>query len=158
MEDGTLGDELNPWATELFDTLQGVDPQTPSQQATYGKWLDERFAREEARNDRIHGAAGVIPLPLWLVLFFITGVIFVFVLFFADRAERAIVQALLMGSVMSVIVSMLLLLQFLNNPFHAGVGGLRPVAMERTLRIADQEVDLAALGVDGRCDASGNML
>ena len=47
-------------------------------------------------------------------------------LFFADSGERAIVQALLMGSVTSVIVSMLLLLTFLNNPFHEGIGGLRP--------------------------------
>ena len=42
-------------------------------------------------------------------------------LFFADSGERAIVQAVLMGSVVSVIVSMLVLLQFLNNPFHAGL-------------------------------------
>ena len=60
----------------------------------------------------------MIPLPLWLVLLFTAGVIFVFILFFADSGERAIVQALLMGSVVAVMVSTLLLLQFLNNPFH----------------------------------------
>ena len=40
--------------------------------------------REEARSDRIHGAVGVIPSPLWLVLFFTSGLIFVYMLFFAD--------------------------------------------------------------------------
>ena len=54
-------------------------------------------AREEARSDRIHGAVGVIPTPLWLVLFFSAGLIFVFMLFFADSGERAVVQALLIG-------------------------------------------------------------
>ena len=43
-----------------------------------------------------------------------------------------------MGSVASVIVAMLLLIRFLDEPFHDGVGGLQPVAMERTLRIVDE--------------------
>ena len=50
-------------------------------------------------------------------------------LFFADCGERAVVQGLLMGTVVSVLVTMLVLLQFLNHPFHAGIGGLRPEAM-----------------------------
>ena len=109
MEAGTLGEDLNPWATKLFDTLQRADPTTPTEQAAYSKWLDERSAREEARSDRIHGAIGVIPSPLWLVLFFTSGLIFVYMLFFADSGERALTQALMMGTVVAVIVSMLLL-------------------------------------------------
>ena len=35
---------------------------------------------------------------------------------------------------------MLLLIQFLDSPFHEGVGGVRPVAMERTLRIVDESL------------------
>jgi hypothetical protein len=38
-------------------------------------------------------------------------------LFFADSAERAIVQATMMGSVAVVITSTLLLLWFLDNPY-----------------------------------------
>ena len=158
MEAGTLGDDLNPWATELFQTLQTVDPQTPAEQAAFGKWLDERSAREEARNDRIHGARGVIPLPLWMVLFFTSALIFVYMLFFADSGERRTVQALLMGTVMAVVVSMLLLLQFLNNPFHSSAGGLRPEAMERTLVIIDQELRAVQLQVQLPCDVRGNAL
>ena len=133
MESGTLGEQINPWAVELFRTLRTVEPQTATEQSAYDKWLDQTSAREEARNDRIHGAVGVIPTPLWLVLFFSAALIFVFMLFFADSGERAVVQALLIGTVVAVITAMLLLLNFLDNPFHDGVGGLRPVAMERTL-------------------------
>ena len=50
-----------------------------------------------------------------------------------------------MGSVATVVVSMLLLITFLDSPFHKGVGGVRPVAMERTLRIIDEA--LQAVGV-----------
>src|SRR4051794_28548620 len=156
MENGTIGEDLNPWAVKLFETLKTVDPQTPSQQAAYSKWLDERSDREAARNDRIHGAVGVIPLPLWVVLLFTSLVIFVFILFFADSGEQAVVQALLMGSVVAVMVSTLLLLQFLNNPFHPGIGGLRPVAMERALKIIDQELSAVGRTIHYPCDAAGN--
>jgi hypothetical protein len=62
----------------------------------------------------------------------------------------------LMGSVVSVILSMLVLLQFLNNPFNADFGGLRPVAMERALRIIDQELQVAGRTIQPPCDQQGN--
>jgi hypothetical protein len=158
MESGTLGEQVNPWATELFKTLRTVDPQTATEQSAYDKWLDQTSAREEARNDRIHGAIGVIPTPLWVVLFFSAGLIFVFMLFFADSGERAIVQALLIGVVAAVITSMLLLLDFLNHPVHDGIGGLRPVAMERSLEVIDQELQIADPAAPLPCDARGNKL
>jgi hypothetical protein len=155
-ESGTLGDEINPWGVRLFVTVQAAEPQTPSQEAAYGKWLDQTSDREAARIDRIHGAVGVIPTPLWVVLAFISAVIFVFMLFFADRSEGALTQAVLMGSVVTVIVAMLLLIRFLDSPFHEGVGGVRPVAMERTLDIVDQALRAANRRVVLPCDARGN--
>jgi hypothetical protein len=156
MEEGTLGEELNPWGVALFETFDTVEPETAAEQAAYGKWLDETSDRQQARSDRIHGAAGVIPAPLWFVLFFTSGVIFVYMLFFADSGERAVVQALLIGTVVSVIVTMLILLQFLDDPFHGGVGSLQPVAMERTLVIIDEEMEVAGIDETLPCDARGN--
>jgi hypothetical protein len=158
MERGTQGDAINPWGVRLFKILKGLQPSTPSAQSAFDKSLDLTSTREEARRDRIHGAQGVIPTPLWIVLIVISGVIFVYMLFFADSGERAKTQALLMGSVTAVISIMLLLLVFLNSPFRSGVGALRPTAMERSLRIVDQ--GLGALGVSGQglripCDGGG---
>ena len=85
----------------------------------------------------------MIPTPLWIVLFLSAGIIFVFMLFFADSAERVIVQATMMGSVAVVITTTLLLLWFLDNPYHHGTGGLRPVAMERTLGELTNEKGIA---------------
>jgi succinate dehydrogenase/fumarate reductase cytochrome b subunit len=156
MESGVQGDAINPWGVTLFRTFKTVDPKTPSEDAAYGKWIDQTSDREAARIDRIHGATGVIPTPLWLALFLISAVVFVFMLFFADSGEGAATQAVLMGSVTVVVVSMLLLIAFLDTPFQKGIGGVRPVAMERTLRIVDE----ALLAVGGRvqlpCDARGN--
>jgi hypothetical protein len=158
MEAGTLGEELNPWAGEMFRTLQRVEPRTPTEQSAFDTWLGQRQAREAARNDRIHGAVGVIPAPLWVVLFFTSLLIFVFMLFFADSGERAVVQGLLMGTVISVITAMLLLLTTLNNPFHDGVGGLRPVAMERALQVIDEELQVSDAEAPAPCDERGNAL
>ncbi len=156
MQAGTLGEDVNPWSAQLFQTLRTVQPRTATEQSAFDDWLGQRQAREAARSDRVHGAVGVIPTPLWLVLFFTSGLIFVFMLFFADSGERAVVQGLLMGSVVAVITSMLLLLNALNNPFHEGIGGLRPVAMERALQIIDQELVIAGDDQTPPCDERGN--
>ena len=97
----------------------------------------------------------MIPTTIWIVLFFIAGVIFLFMLFFADPAEGAITQAMLMGAVTSVITMLFLLLAALDNPFHGGVGGLKPVAMERTLTIVDEALDAVGLDVPIPCDETG---
>jgi hypothetical protein len=156
MEAGTLGEQLNPWAVEMFRTLQTVEPKTAAEQSGYDVWLSQRQDRETARNDRIHGAVGVIPTPLWLVLFFTAALIVLYMLFFADSGERAIVQALLMGTVAAVLTSMMLLLNLLNDPFHDGVGGLRPVAMERALQVIDEELVDSASDAPLPCDDNGN--
>ena len=155
MRAGTQGDALNPWGVRMFRTLQTVRPQTNTQQSAYDKWLDQTSAREEARQDRIHGAVGVIPVTLWIVLFFIAAVIFVFMLFFADSGERAVVQGMLIGSVVAVISALMLLLYGLNEPFHGGVGGLQPVAMERSLRMIDDALGSVGAQVRLPCDALG---
>lgn len=155
MRGGTIGDSINPWGVALFQTIATVEPRTSSQQSAFDQWLGQTSAREEARRDRVHGAVGVIPTPIWVVLFVIGGVIFAYMLFFADSGERAVVQGMLMGSVVSVITLLFLLLATLDDPFHGGVGGLEPVAMERSLELVDEA--LAAVGVEVTipCDASG---
>jgi hypothetical protein len=155
MRSGTLGDSVNPWGIALFHTLKSVEPRSASEQSAYDKWLDQTSTREEARLDRVHGAVGVIPTTLWIVLLFVATVIFVFMLFFADSGERALVQGVLIGSVVSVIVVMLLLLRALDNPFHGGVGGLHPVAMNRSLRIIDQVLENVGQQVTVPCNPAG---
>jgi hypothetical protein len=155
MEDGSEGDALNAWGPPLFRTLQATVPKTASEQAAYSKWLDQTSDREQARADRVHGAEGVIPWPLWAVLFLSGGLIFVFMLFFADSGEPALVQAVQIGTVAAVITAMLLLIGFLDTPFHRGAGGVRPVAMERTVALLDQEARILGQTQPPPCNALG---
>ena len=79
-------------------------------------------------------------------------------LFFADSAERAVVQATMMGGVAVVITSMLLLLWFLDNPYHSGLGGLRPTAMERTLALLDEQARRRRARLGGALRRAGGCL
>jgi hypothetical protein len=158
MEDGSLGESLNPWGVAQYATLRGLELSSPVEEAGYGKWLDQTTDREVARQDRIHGAQGVMPEPLWIALFFISAIVIVYLLGFADRAERAWIQGLYMGAVVAVITTMLLLLNFLDDPFTGGVGGLKPTAMERTELLIDQELAMIGGAIEIPCDAAGRML
>jgi hypothetical protein len=155
MKSGTIGNSRNPWTLMMLRTLRTTQPHSASEQTAYSKWFDQRSDRENARGDRIHGAEGVIPLPVWIVLLIASCVIFVYMLFFADSAERAIVQATMMGGVAVVITSTLLLLVFLDHPYASGVGGLRPVAMKRALAQMAQERSFARQGIIVGCDSRG---
>jgi amino acid transporter len=156
MESNSLGEDINPWGVAMFAALQGFEPGSAAEEANYSKWLDQSEAREIARQDRIHGAAGIIPVPLWIVLFFIAAIILVFLLGMADSAERAWVSALFMGSVVAVIAAMLLLLHFFDNPVQAGIGGLQPDAMERSVVLIDEQLTAAGIDVTIPCDETGS--
>jgi hypothetical protein len=60
----------------------------------------------------------------------------------------------MMGAVAMVLSSTLLLLWFLDHPYQSGAGGLRPVAMERTLQLLGQEHSRTT-GIVVPCDAHG---
>ena len=155
MEDGTVGDAVNPWGVALFTSLKLAQPKTSVEDAAYGKWLDQTTDREEARRDRVHGAAGIIPNSVWLVLFFTAGIVFAFMLFFADSAERAKSQAMLIGSATAVVTATLLAIHVLDNPYRPGVGSLKPVAMERSLVILDEIRDALNQSAALPCDEKG---
>jgi hypothetical protein len=155
MRNGSLGDTINPWAAALFKTMKQTNPTTPAEQAAYSKWLDQTSDREAARRDRLHGAAGVIPTSLWLVLFLTAAVVFVFMLFFADSSELARSQAMLIGSATTIVVVTLLAINALDHPYGNGVGSLQPAAMGRALRLVDQARAIVHDRNPLPCDAAG---
>jgi hypothetical protein len=158
LNEGELGNAINPWGAELFRSISTVDPRSATEQSAYDRWMDQTADREQARIDRVHGAEGIIPGPLWLTLFVIAGVIFGYMLFFADRAERAVTQSMLMGSVTVVITLLLLLLVFFDHPHGSGIGRLQPTAMERTLELIDTQAEVAGISVTPPCDEHGDQL
>ncbi len=153
---GQLQDSVNPWSVRMFRTVKELEPSTATEQSAYDRWMEQTTARQEARNDRVHTAQGIIPTPLWVALYIICAVIFGYLLFFADSAERVTTQAMLMGSVTVVITLLMLLLTFFDNPHGEGIGGLQPTAMQRSLRVVATQVDVLGLQVTPPCDERGN--
>jgi hypothetical protein len=156
LDTGTLGNSVNPWGAQMFVTIRAVDPRTPTEQSAYDRWMEQTSQREQARIDRVHGAEGIIPSPLWLVLSVISVVIFLYLLFFADRAEKAVTQGLMMGSVTVVITLLLFLLVFFDHPHGEGVGRLQPTAMVRTISLIDTQLKVIGRDVTPPCDDQGN--
>jgi hypothetical protein len=155
---GTFEDGINPWGAKMFFTIRSVKPTSATEQSAYDRWMSETSDRQQARTDRLHGADGIIPLPVWVVLLVISGLIFAYVLFFADSGERAVTQGMLIGSVTVVVTLLMLLLIFFNNPHGNGLGTLQPTAMQRTMRVVQGEIGLIDLDVTPPCDLQGRPL
>jgi hypothetical protein len=156
MVSGKLGDALNPWGVALFRTIRAAETSTVAEETAFAKWLDQTSEREEARRDRVHGAAGITPTTIWIVLLLTALVIFLYMLFFADSGEMRRSQAMLIGSATTVVAVTLLAIYALDNPYRPGLGSIQPVAMERSLRILEEA--RAALSDEAAipCDAEGN--
>ena len=121
MTSGAGADLFNPWS--VCHVPHAADDRAAQSLGAGGvrrRGSTSNPSARSARSDRTHGAEGVIPAPLWIVLFLSAGVIFVFMLLFADSAERAFVQATMMGGVAIVISSMLLLLVVPRQPVSLG--------------------------------------
>jgi hypothetical protein len=155
MEEGDLGNALNPWGVALFRTIRNTEPSGAVEETAFAKWLDQTSDREEARRDRVHGAAGITPTTIWIVLLLSAGIVFCFMLFFADSSEMKRSQAMLMGSATTIVVVTLLAIYALDNPYRPGLGSIRPVAMERSLVILDEARAALDTTVEPPCAENG---
>jgi hypothetical protein len=150
--------DFNPWGLPLFRTLLATKPVTPVEQASYAKWLDQRADREQSRLDRLAGTFGVIPAPLWYILLLSAAIVMTYALFFADRAERALVQALMAGTVAAMLVTSLLVIRFFDHPYDSGPGSLQPTAMQRSLERIQHASSALGVHLTIPCDAAGQPL
>jgi hypothetical protein len=155
MQEGDLDDAINPWGIALFRTIQAADPSGTIQETAFAKWLDQTSEREEARRDRIHGAAGITPTTIWIVLLLSAAIVFAFMLFFADPAEMKRSQGMLVGSATTIVVVTLLAIYALDNPYRPGLGSIQPEAMERSLAILDEAQADLGITLDLPCDEEG---
>ena len=155
MQEGDLDEAINPWGIALFRTIRAADPSGTVQETAFAKWLDQTSDREEARRDRIHGAAGITPTTIWIVLLLSAAIVFAFMLFFADPAELKRSQGMLVGSATTIVVVTLLAIYALDNPYRPGLGSIQPDAMERSLAILDEAQADLGITIDLPCDENG---
>jgi hypothetical protein len=151
--------DFNPWGIPLFTEFKSVRPVTPAQQnGSYPKWLDLTSDREQARLDRVQAGSHIIPAPLWVLLFATAFLVLVFALLFVDSGERALAQGVIAGTVVAMLVTSLLVIRFLDEPYSKGTGGLKPTDMTRVLGQIDAASRQLGLRVPIPCDAAGRPL
>jgi hypothetical protein len=146
---------FNPWGIRLFQTLMNVSPRTAAQQAAYAKWLDQTSAREQARLDRIQAGSGIIPGPLWLILFVTGGLVFAYAFLFADRDEGWLPQTVIATTIAAMLATSLLVIRFMNDPYTPGTGSLRPSDMTRVLSQITEATHALSLHIHIPCNSQG---
>jgi len=146
---------FNPWGLSLFETLRAVEPRTAAEQAAYSHWLDQTTAREQARLDRVQAGLGVIPAPLWLIVFALGALVFGYALLFADPAESALAQGATAAAIAATLSASLLVVKFLDNPYSPGVGSLKPTDMVRVLGQIDEASRALGLTFHAPCAPDG---
>ena len=139
----------------MFRVLQPIEPRTASEQAAYAKWLDQSN-RPPDGPVRPHPRRGRRdPPPLWIVLFLPAGIIFVFMLFFADSGGARLRPGDDDGRGGGDDHLDAAPAWFLDNPYHPGVGGLAPTAMQRAISQTEQAATLVGIKIAPPCDARG---
>ena len=81
----------------------------------------------------------MVPPIVWLILILGAVVAVASVCFFAGARERAVTQAGMIAAVAIIVVSGLVLVQFLDNPYEDTSGSIKPTAMTRTLALMERD-------------------
>ena len=156
MEAGHSSPLVQNWIDRLDATYDASKPTTPKEQSADDNWISLKAQGLEGRRGRLQEAEPLVPGLVWALLIIGSVVVVGFVTLFADRGERAFVQATLMLSVTTMLVAGLVLIKFFDDPYADHGGSIKPNAMRRTLvTLADRPSERA-----GRtpCTAQGQPL
>ena len=141
------------WLARLDRTFATEQPHTAKQGNADFNWTALGLERIEGRRDRLLEARPLIPGLVWVLLGVGSGLVVIYVLFFADRRERAGVQAMLMVSVTTMLGAGLVMIKFFDDPYENVPGSIGPEAMARTL--ATLESTRAEEGTPAPCNPQG---
>jgi hypothetical protein len=153
MRDGKRSEMVDAWVHTLETTVDKVSAENAKQENGVSKFFDETLEREKGRRGRLIEAQGVVPGPMWLMLYAGSFCLIGYVLILASGKERAFVQCVQVGGVTAFIVISLLLVDFLDHPFRDGTGSLRPTSM--TFGLHEMERD-GGSALTLPCDATGH--
>ena len=122
------------------------------------QWLGAVQDRAEAHQRRLTEAQPFVPTLLWVML--IGGALAVcgFLLTFADRAERPVLQMLVMAAPVGIVASGLVLVFFFSHPYSGHSGSIKPTAMKRTELRMQQLSRAHREALTLPCDANGRLV
>jgi hypothetical protein len=154
MRDGEESELVERWLRRLGGDFRSV-ARTAQGSSAVDHWFERDSVRADARADRLHESGSLVPGPVWVLLFVVCLTVLAFAMLFADRGERAAVQAVEVGAVADVQSTCLLLVAFLDDPYTGASGSIQPDAMETTLRRIDDVRVGAGAPPPVPCDREG---
>jgi hypothetical protein len=139
MRQGKSSPVVDARLAALQDGFERVSLRDGKQRAAFDHWFVLNSARGAGREVRISEAAPLVPPIIWLILIVGGGLVIAAVCFFADKEEAALPQVAMIASVAVIVVSSLLLVQFLDKPYENQNGSIKPTAMMRSLALMQSE-------------------
>jgi hypothetical protein len=139
MRDGERSPQVDAWIVDIEHTVDAVNLDGQKQADGFDKFFDETLAREDGRRGRLQEADGIVPTPMWVMLILGATCLIGYMLLFADAAERILVQCVLIGVVTALIVTPLLLIDFLDHPYRNSTGSITPTSMRLTLTAMEHD-------------------
>jgi hypothetical protein len=124
---------VDRWINSYRAVFGRLDLSSPRQQLTFQELLNQAATRTAGRQQRLAEDTGSVPTPLWLALVFAGCVAIALQLSMADPREQVGIQSVLVAGFASVVVAGLLIVNFLDHPYHRHTGGIQPTAMRQTL-------------------------
>ena len=153
MREGGESDVVLGWLAQIETTIDEMPIDDSASEVALGHWLEEMAVRREGRRTRLAESESTIPGAVWSMLILGAVLTVAYVVVFADRRERWWTQAVMIGSITALIVSGLLVINFLDRPYEADGAYIAPTEMETSARLIQDEVDDA--GAQLPCDADG---
>jgi hypothetical protein len=146
---------VDEWLARFEDTIDGIHLRSDNQRVAYEEWFQQAAERREGRRGRLAEAEPLVPSLVWLALFLGGALIVAYMCFYADPAEPAFVQALMMGAVTAMVVAGILVVRFLDRPFNDASGSIKPTAMTMTLKGMEAATKGSDTSAATLCDERG---
>jgi Protein of unknown function (DUF4239) len=156
MRDGHESPLVDGWLARIEQTVDAIQLNGVKQRVAYDAWFQQAAERREGRRGRLAEAEPLVPSLVWLALFLGGALIITYMCFYADPAEPAFVQALMMGAVTTMVVAGLLVVRFLDRPYADASGSIKPTVMTMTLRAIEDASGLPGIEAARLCDKRGH--
>jgi hypothetical protein len=155
MRDERASASVDGWLSRIERTVDGIPIQGSRQLVAYEHWFDQMADRREGRRGRLTEAEPLVPTLVWLALFLGGALVVAYMCFYADPAESALVQGMMIGAVTTMVVAGMLVVWFLDRPYENASGSIKPAAMTMTLQRMEAESGASRIGAARLCDERG---
>jgi hypothetical protein len=152
MREGQESLLVDTWLARLEGAIAALPLRGDKQHVAYEHWFDQAAERREGRRGRLAEATPFVPSLVWLALLLGGCLLVGYMCFYADAGEHPVVQGMMMGTITAIVVAGILVVRFLDRPYHGGSGSIRPVAMTTTLAHIEK-----AGGAGTLCDRRGRL-